>query len=150
LVTARRELWTTCLARPENHSRETHRIRISGVPHKAIEPHVGRHRRRCTTATEKPFTRRLWRRCRAFTLLICLSRKLSNRLPCRIQKLQIDIRRWLRFQRIVDHNAVRRISTESRSWPKRETTTRHAITFLRLVQPRLASRTQTTIVHHLV
>src|SRR5690349_6382582 len=85
LIFSGRESWTTCLACPKNHSREPHGIGISHVPHKTVETNIRRYGRRSTTAAEKSFTRRLRRRRRgAFTLLIRLRRKLSNRLPCRI------------------------------------------------------------------
>src|SRR5262249_38511337 len=36
LIRTRRQLWTQSLTSPKNHSRKTHRIRISRVPNKTI------------------------------------------------------------------------------------------------------------------
>src|SRR6185503_18659078 len=113
LVISRWQLWTTRLARPKNHSRKSHRVGIARVPNETIQSDVSRHRRRSTTTEEAAFTSRRRRRSRRpSTFTLCLRRKLPDRLPCRIQKLQIDIGSWLRLQRVVDHDAVRGIPAE--------------------------------------
>src|SRR5262249_57602837 len=58
LISSGRRFWTTRFARPQNHSRKTHRIRISRVPNETIQPNFGRHRRRSAATKPTTLTRR--------------------------------------------------------------------------------------------
>ncbi len=151
LIHPRRHFWTTRLTGPENHSRETYRIRVSRVPNKTIEPHFSRYWRRSATTKRATLTRR-WtsrrRRRGAFTRLSHLRSELSNRLPCRIEELEIDIGGRFRFQRVVNDNTVRRVPSQRRCWSNLKTTAaRHAITLFRREQLRLTRSTKTTRIH---
>src|SRR6185503_12464379 len=66
---------------------------------------------------------------------------LLDRFTSRVEKLEFEISRRLRLQRIVDNDAISRVPADSRRWRQRKSATSgHAITLFRFEELRVLHR----------